>query len=364
MAGWFNNGTGLGGHTRAPARSEYTTFGDAVNTAAHIAMSAAWGEVWLDETAVPALKPLFALQPLGLKPLKRRHIPLYRLLAEAPPSPHAFFEGQMVGRQAELNQLLQAVNPVFHGRFAGLVAVHGEAGMGKSRLLAACRQQLAADGRWLECPADDILRQSLNPFRTMLRLYFHQSAQQSAAQNRAAFFKGLDELQQQLTAVSDPRATAVASELRRTQSLLAALVTFLPHSLYAQLEPKLRFENSLIALESFVQAQALCHPLLLHLADAHWLDSDSQDFLQRLLRRLDGYAAAIILSSRYGEEGGMMTWGVGAAVLPTAVPQTHIQLTALSAAHLHELCRQLLPQPASDDLVIYLQHKGSGNPLF
>lgn len=359
----------------APVRGEYTTFGTAVNTAAHIAVNANWGEIWLDDTAVPALQLLFTLQPLGPKMLKRRAIPLYRLLAEsllADSQPTPLFHGQMVGRQAELAQLMQAIQPILdgheNGRFTGLVGVHGDAGMGKSRLLAACRQQLSAKVQWLECPTDDILRQSLNPFRAMLRVYFQQSPEQKAAENQALFFGRLAEIQQQLAVNNDPRAAAVAAELQRTHSLLAALVDLhLPGSLYAQLEPRLRFENSLIALQTFVQAQALAGPVALHLADAHWLDDDSRDFLGRLYRQLAGYPVAVILSSRYQEDGSLVDWWVdmpGPGAVETAVSQTHIHLTALTAPDIHHLCRQLLSSPVTADLVDYLWQKGNGNPFF
>ncbi len=347
----------------APVRGEYTTFGTVVNTAAHIAVNTNWGEIWLDDTAVPALQPLFTLHPLGPKTLKQRAVPLYRLLAEsqlAQNQPTSLYRGQMVGRQDELAQVMVAIQPVFDGRFAGLIGVHGDAGMGKSRLLDALRQQLAPPVRWLECPTDDILRQSLNPFRAMLRAMFQQSPERAAAENQALFFRKLAAMQQQLATNDDPRALPVAAELQRTHSLLAALVDLhLPDSLAAQLEPRLRFENSLIALQTFIQAQALAGPVALHLADAHWLDDDSRHFLGRLCRQLTGYAIAVILSGRYQDDGTLAAWW---ADMPAA--QRHIHLSALTAPDVDRLCQQLLAHPVAADLVAYLLAKGGGNPFF
>ncbi|MBE7533035.1 MAG: tetratricopeptide repeat protein [Chloroflexi bacterium] len=342
----------------APVRGEYTAFGTVVNTAAHIAVNANWGEIWLDDTAVPALQPLFTLHPLGPQTLKQRAVPLYRLLAESQPNP--LYRGQMVGRQEELAQVTAAIQPVFDGRFAGLIGVHGEAGMGKSRLLAALRQQLADQVRWLECSTDDILRQSLNPFRAMLRATFQQLPERAAAANQALFLRKLADIQQQLAANNDPRAQAVTAELQRTHSLLAALVGLhLPDSLAAQLEPRLRFENSLIALQTFIQAQALIGPVVLHLADAHWLDDDSRHFLGRLCRQMAGYPVAVILSGRYQDDGILADWW---ADLPAA--QRHIYLNALTAPDVDRLCQQLLAQPVAADLVVWLLAKGNGNPFF
>lgn len=347
----------------APVRGEYTTFGTVVNTAAHIAVNTNWGEIWLDDTAVPALQPIFTLLPLGPKTLKHRAVPLYRLLAEsqlAQSQPTSLYRGQMVGRQDELAQIMVAMQPVFDGRFAGLIGVHGEAGMGKSRLLDALRRHLAPPVRWLECPTDDILRQSLNPFRTMLRATFQQSPERSATENQALFSRKLTAMQQQLAANDDPRALTVAAELQRTHSLLAALVDLhLPGSLAAQLEPRLRFENSLIALQTFIQAQALAGPVVLHLADAHWLDDDSRHLLGRLCRQLAGYAITVILSSRHQDDGTLAGWW---ADMPAA--QRHIHLSALTAPDVERLCQQLLARPTAADLVAWLLAKGNGNPFF
>lgn len=341
-------------------RGEYSTLGDVVNTAAHVAMQAAWGEIWLDSTAVPQLENEYHLQPLGPRLLKgQRPRELYQLLT-GKVRHSLLFRGQMVGRMAELNRLQQAAAPLHAGQFAGVVWVHGDAGMGKSRLLFAWQQASASQMQWLTCPADGILRHPLNPFRAMLQAYFHQTANRSLVQNRRSFDEGVANLQQQLTAVAGPRAAAVKAELARTQSLLAALVDiYWPGSLYEQLEPRLRFENTLLALHTFLQAQALCRPLALHLEDAHWLDEESRHFVAHLCHRLADYPVMMILSSRYQEDGTTYALPEG-----TAVPQTHIHLTALTTADLHTLCHQVTARPVAADVVHFLQEKSDGNPFF
>ena len=57
--------------------------------------------------------------------------------------------------------------------------------------------------------------------------------------------------------------------------MLAALLGLpVQGTLYEKLEPKLRFENTQLALRSLILAESLQRPLLLHIEDAHWLDPD------------------------------------------------------------------------------------------
>ena len=70
--------------------------------------------------------------------------------------------------------------------------------------------------------------------------------------------------------------------MHRTRSFLGALVDlFWDSSLYAQLDPQGRFENTLGALKTLIKAESLCRPVVLVLEDAQWLDEDSKAFVGR-----------------------------------------------------------------------------------
>lgn len=339
----------------ATIRGEYSAFGDVVNMAAHIAVQAAWGEIWVDETAVPSLKDAYHLEPLPPVLLKNREAPrrVYRLAHRLVAG--LLYRGQMVGRQRELDQLQAALAPALDGRFAGVVQIVGEAGIGKSRLAYECRQQLGPWVTWLVCPADDILRQSLNPFRTMLRSALNQSAERPYAENRHLFITGVQQLETELMGLADERAPAVLAELQRTRPMLAGLVD-LPWAdpLVEKLAPRLRFENNLLAIIAFVQAQALCRPTILHFEDGHWLDADSQRLLARLQRALAGYAAGMVITSRPVEAGDMAV----------AEPVINLHLQSLTLAGIRALWRQLVSWPVQEAALQFLWQKSHGNPFF
>jgi len=344
----------------AEERDEYSAFGSVVNLASHIATRAAWGEIWVDETAVPYLEGSHRLVPLTPVLLKSRPRPRRLLRLSHETRPGILFRGAMVGRRAELEAIREAVAPIFQGDFASLVHVSGEAGIGKSRLAYEVQQQVGDRAAWLRCPADDILRQSLNPFRAMLHDALRQSAEQSSARNRAAFRAALADLTGHLAELPDERAPALSAELERTTSLLASLLDLpWPDSIFSGMEPRLRFENTLIALTAFIQAQALCRPLILHVEDAHWLDADSSTLLARLLGALDAYPAALLVTSRPEDDGSLL-----ALPAPADAAQTVITLDALGPAGVRDLCRQVLHGPVAGELVTFLWRKSRGNPFF
>jgi predicted ATPase len=180
-------------------------------------------------------------------------------------------------------------------------------------------------------------------------------------QNLAIFNTTLAQLVARLAALPDGRATLpLITELERTYPLLAALLDLpSPDPLVEQMGPKLYFDNTLLALTVFIQAQALCQPLVLCLEDAHWLDADSLTLLGQLWRTLPGFPVALIFTSRPADDGSLWSLPV-----PTAVPQTLLNLASLSPAGIYDLCRQLLHWPVADELVAFLWQKSGGNPFF
>ena len=342
------------GFRGAETRWEYTLFGSIVNAAAHIATRAAWGQIWLDETAGRECQPACQIQPLGPVQLKSGRRYLHRLTA-ARASVAPFYQRKLVGRQAELARLQETVAPLCRGQPGGITLICGEAGAGKSRLLHELRQRLAGTVTWLDAAADAILRQSLNPFRLLLQREFNQTAGRSPARFQAA----LDSLLAGLAASSAGRAPRLLDQLRRARPFLADLAGLpVSGSLLEQMEPRLRFENRVIALTVWFQARALLSPLVLCLEDIHWLDGDSRRILPRLLRALSGFPAAVLLTSRIKE---------GSAALPdwlAGLPYTTMRLEALDARETAELGRQLTGAPLAPQTALFLWQRSGGNPYF
>ncbi|MBK8905833.1 MAG: tetratricopeptide repeat protein [Anaerolineaceae bacterium] len=338
---------------------EFTCYGSGVNLAARFMTSAPPGEIWVDAPIFHRVRQQFALEFVGNRPFKgfAGEQPVYRLVGRQETAA-PIFSGQMLGRETELAQLAEFIRPLANGRLAGAMRLEGEAGIGKSRLVHAFLDNLSANfgpHQVFLCQTDQILRQSLNPLRYWLARYFGQSAQQSEIDNKAAFTNRLEQL------LSATQAPELARELNRTRTFLGALVDLhWTDSLYEQLEPQGRFENTLTALTTLLQAESLRQPVLLVIEDVHWLDDDSRQFLQQLWLSVTAvpnthYPLAIIATSRPEQqpEGKAGT-----------LPWQSITLGQLSATSLNQLAADLLDGPISPRLLKLLTERGEGNPFF
>jgi class 3 adenylate cyclase/tetratricopeptide (TPR) repeat protein len=111
--------------------------GDAVNVAARLEQAAEPGEVLIGEPTLALVREAVLaepIEPLALKG-KGEPVPAYRLLA-VPGPPERSHSARFVGRARELSTLLQAWDRTLNQPSCEVVTVVGEAGVGKSRLVA------------------------------------------------------------------------------------------------------------------------------------------------------------------------------------------------------------------------------------
>jgi class 3 adenylate cyclase len=117
--------------------SERLATGDEVNVAARFEQTAAPGEVLIGEATYALVRGAVEAEPMEPLALKGKSEPVsaYRLLSvlEAPERSHA---SRFVGREAELAQIVAAWERVQAQTRCELVTVVGDAGVGKSRLVA------------------------------------------------------------------------------------------------------------------------------------------------------------------------------------------------------------------------------------
>src|SRR5215208_4503260 len=127
-------------------RTEYTAIGDTTNVAARMQSAAVPGSVLISADTYHLVKELFEFEPRGATMVKGKsaHIETYEVLSpKAVPGKVRGLEGEgltspLVGRSAEFRLVHDKLEEVRQGRGA-FVAVVGEAGLGKSRLLAEVR---------------------------------------------------------------------------------------------------------------------------------------------------------------------------------------------------------------------------------
>lgn len=141
----INTGPVVVGEIGWSLTNEYTALGDAINLAARMEQTALPGSVQIAEDTYRLVMSEFDVWPIENLLVKGKDEPVtaYRVLGvEAQPGRQRGLHGietPLVDRDRELGRLREALDAVRAGR-SGILFLIGEAGLGKSRLLAEARR--------------------------------------------------------------------------------------------------------------------------------------------------------------------------------------------------------------------------------
>jgi class 3 adenylate cyclase/tetratricopeptide (TPR) repeat protein len=142
----LNSGPVIVGAIGDDLRMDYTAVGDTTNLAARMEGMAAPATVLVSPHTYKEVSQQFEFKPLGKVQVKGKKRPLevYELIKEKVMRPRLGLErmiySEMVGRDKELNQLEFQVQKAVDGA-GSIVNIIGEAGIGKSRLVAELKKR-------------------------------------------------------------------------------------------------------------------------------------------------------------------------------------------------------------------------------
>jgi class 3 adenylate cyclase len=275
-------------------RMDYTAVGQTTHLAARMEQLALPGTIRLTAATLALAEGYVEVRPLGPVPVKGMAEPVevYDLAGAGPARTRlqaARGRGltRFVGRDAEMQQLRLAADEARRGR-GQVVAVVGEPGVGKSRLYYEFLHSHHAHG-WLALESGSVSygkATTFLPLADLLRGYFKIEARDDIRAIRAKATGNLLTLDEGLK-------DAVAPVLW--------LLDALPEdSDFLGGDPAERRRRTLAAVKRVLLRESQVQPLLLVFEDLHWVDSETQAFLDNLIESLP--AARIVLAVNYRPE--------------------------------------------------------------
>ena len=351
--GTLRAGTYGGSH-----RHIYGIMGDSVNLAARLMQRAERGHILLDSSMVGRMAGVFEVEELPPAKIKGKIEPieLWRLVGLADAGAKAKFSGgyslPMVGRQSELAQLQQRIVRAAQNT-GGIVGIVGEAGMGKSRLVAESASIARAHNMAIfagECQSYGTTNGYL-VWQTIWRAIFGLSSDSSTTAQIAG-----------LTAYVRDVDPALLPRLPLLSGLLRLPIPDTP--LTAGMDAKLRKTSRESLLVECLNACARQSPVVLVLEDCHWLDPLSADLLAAIGRASRGLPVLVLMTYRPPDmEQVQRTRFVD-------LPQTIIALDRLPEAAARDLIERKLRQTFDDGLrpdphlLERIVARAEGNPFY
>ncbi len=328
---------------------DYTAVGQTTHLAARMEQLAHPGTIRLSEHTRRLAEGFVHVSPLGRVPIKGLADPIDVFELTGAATSRTRFQvaaarglTRFVGRATEIAALHEARERVDEGQ-GQVVAVIAEPGVGKSRLVWELTHSEPVQ-RWLVLESAAASHGKATPYRPVIdlfKVYFRVQDHDDAARIREKVIGKLMALDE-----------ALAPDVVVFLSLLDVPVD---DPRWEALDPLHRRRRTLDACKHLLVRESRGQPLLLVFEDLHWIDSETQAFLDSLVEAVAGTRILLLVNYRPEYQHG---WA-------SKTPCTQFSLDALPPESADELLSLLLGSgPELDVLKRVLIERGEGNPFF
>jgi ABC-type transport system substrate-binding protein/class 3 adenylate cyclase len=350
------------GEIGSGSRVEYAAFGDTVNVAARLQSAAEPGRVLVDDATAQAVEGVFETGEPVMLELKGKSRPVAAvtvLRARGRGARRRGLAGALVGRDRELERADEWLERL-RGGTGGVLVLTGEAGIGKSRLLAELHRRFeeeqveGAQPVWLEGRCISYGESlPLWPFRDLLRGWLGVSVEEPELRVRVLLRRRVEEL-------FGARAGEIYPYLG---SVLGVTLEPDAAARVDALSPEALQYRTFEVLGALLARLAEDGPVVCAIEDLHWADPTSVQLAERTLPLTEDAAVLLVLSMR--EERDHACWALkelAAREYPHL--DRELALEPLSGDAERELLESLTGGTLPDDLARRILAQAEGNPFF
>jgi tetratricopeptide (TPR) repeat protein len=328
---------------------DYTAVGQTTHLAARMEQMAKPGSVLVTGGTLKLAEGYVRVRPLGPVTVKGIENPteVYEVTGFGPARSRLQASAsrgltRFVGRERELEQIAQALDQAGAGQ-GQAVAIVGEAGVGKSRIVWEFTRSHRTHG-WLVLESGSVSYGKATPYLPvvgLLKAYLRIEERDDQREIRERVAGKLLTLDRTLEPLLTP--------------LLALLDIPVDDAAWGALDPPQRRQRILEAVKRLLLRESQVQPLLLLFEDLHWIDSESQALLDSLIESLP--TARVLLLVNYRPEY-QHAWG-------SKTYYTQLRIDPLPPESAEELLAALVGQDGTiEPLKRVLIERTEGNPFF